>query len=99
MKLENIPSGGCFYATGTNTFAHQLGNSRTVYYLPYDSSRLVRGSTSTSTSTPTGVYCLNDDDIIIKSEVTDVYFPLIAIAVLVGIFLWWVNLMLRGWLK
>lgn len=98
MKID-IPSGGCFYATGSNTFAHQSGSTRTTYYLQPDNYKLVRGSTSTNTNSPSGVYCLSYGDLLYKSEVTDIIFPIACIIFFVILFKFFVNLMFKGWTK
>lgn len=67
-----LPSGGCFAASGSNTYYHYLNNQRITYYL-YDG-KLIRGSSSTYTTLPTGTYCLSQGDIVYKPEV-EVYFP------------------------
>lgn len=74
MEIE-IPSGGCFTASGSTTFYHYLNNQRITYYL-YDG-KFVRGSSSTYTSLPNGYHCLSSGDLVYKPEIT-VYFPFMA---------------------
>lgn len=74
MEIE-IPSGGCFIASGYNTFDHYLNNSRVRYYL--NENQLVRGSTSNYNNLPTGYHCLSSGDLVYKPEIS-VYFPFMA---------------------
>lgn len=78
MEVE-IPSDGCFIASGSNTFQHYLNNQRITYYL-YDG-KLVRGSSSNYNNLPTGYHCLSTGDVVYKPEVT-VYFPFMAFALI-----------------
>lgn len=74
MEVE-IPSGGCFIASGSTTFYHYLNNQRITYYL-YDG-KLIRGSQSSYTNLPTGYHCLQSGDVVYKPELS-VYFPFLA---------------------
>lgn len=74
MEVE-IPSGGCFTASGSTTFYHYLNNQRITYYL-YDG-KLIRGSSSSYTNLPTGYHCLSAGDLVYKPEI-QVYFPVIS---------------------
>lgn len=71
-----IPESGCsvFYGTYLD---HYASGVRSRYYLNYN--QLVLSSTSSYTSLPSGLVCLPPDSLIYKPEVTDVYFPLLAI--------------------
>lgn len=78
MEIE-IPSGGCFIATGYNSFSHYLNNSRVQYYL--NENQLVRGSSSSYSNLPNGYHCLSTGDLVYKPEVA-VYFPFMAFALI-----------------
>lgn len=77
MEVE-IPSGGCFIASGSNTFAHYLNNQRITYYL-YDG-KLVRGSNSSYTNMPSGYHCLSTGDLVYKPEIP-VYFSFMSMCI------------------
>lgn len=70
MEIE-IPSGGCFIASGYNTFDHYISNQRIRYYL--NDNKFVRGTSSSYTNLPTGYHCLSTGDLVYKPEVP-VYF-------------------------
>ncbi len=74
MEIE-IPSGGCFVASGYNVFDHYLSNSRVRYYL--NGNQLVRGFSNSYSNLPSGYHCLQAGDLVYKPEVT-VYFPFMA---------------------
>lgn len=95
MEVD-IPSGGCFVASGSNTFYHYLNNNRITYYL-YDG-KFVRGSSSSYTSLPNGYHCLSKGDLVYKPEIT-VYFPFMAFCIIafVGILLF--NIMIKNLYK
>lgn len=94
MEVE-IPSGGCFIASGSSTFYHYLNNQRITYYL-YDG-KLVRGSSSSYTSLPNGYHCLSSGDLVYKPEI-DVYFPFMSLfIILVGMYLVYDLIIKRLW--
>lgn len=74
MEIE-IPSVGCFVASGYNSFDHYLNNSRVRYFLI--SNKLVRGSSSHYSNLPSGYHCLQTGDLVYKPEIA-VYFPFMA---------------------
>lgn len=99
--IVKIPEGGCFYAIDNGVFVHSINNSRTTYYLPPGSLRLVQGSSSSGSfgSPPSGAFCLSNGDISVDDFTTDIVLPLISISIFVIIFMFFVKLLFRGWTK
>lgn len=91
MEIE-IPSGGCFIATGDNTFAHYLNNRRITYY--FHDGKLIQGSSTTYTNLPNGYHCLSKGDVLYKPEIY-VYFSAISfgLVAIIGILIF--NLIIK----
>lgn len=79
MEIE-IPSGGCFVAGSATSFTHYLNGQRTTYYL--NENQLIRGSSTSSSNVPSGVYCLQQGDLVYKPEL-EIYYQFMSL-ILIG---------------
>lgn len=92
MEIE-VPSDGCFVASGSNVFDHYVGSIRTRYYL-YDG-KFVRGSSNNHSTLPSDSYCIQSGDLVYKPEL-EIYFKFISFSLVIFAMLIVWNLIIKN---